>query len=215
MKVCRWLAVAALAVTAPLSLAQDAAAQETTVKGGVSVSRLESTQPTYWDDRLTTTFFGIHARFRFGPVALQPEAMIVTKGASASLAPEQEQVRLEYIEIPLLLVVPVTIGQFEPFVYGGPSIMLESRCRWFIREGGLRSNLGCDPPRAELFRRNAFDYGVIAGGGAAYPVGPGRVSVEARHNWGMRNIHRDPGQELRNRTFSVMLGYSLNWEPSN
>jgi hypothetical protein len=215
MNSCRWIAVVTLAVMTSLTHAHDAAAQEIALKGGVSVSRLEASAPTYWDDRLTTTFFGIHARFRFGPIGLQPELMIVTKGASASQALEQEQIRLEYLEVPLLLVVPLSMGQFEPFVYAGPALMLESRCRWFFREQGLRRNLGCDPPRDEVFRRKFFDYGAIVGGGAAYPLGPGRVSVEARHNWGLRNVHRDQGPELRNRTFSVMLGYSLNWEPSS
>jgi hypothetical protein len=213
MHTCRWMVVATLAGMTSLTLARDAAAQDMTLKGGIAVSRLESSEPTYWDDRLTTTFFGVHARFRFGPIGLQPELMVVTKGASASEALEQEQIRLEYIEIPVLLVVPLSIGQFQPFVYGGPSLMLESRCRWFIREQGLRSNLCCDPPRDEVFRRKALDYGAIVGGGAAYPVGPGQVSIEARHNWGMRDVRRDPGPEMRNRTFSVILGYSLNWEP--
>jgi hypothetical protein len=156
MNTCRWMVVATLAGMTSLTLARDAAAQDMTLKGGIAVSRLESSEPTYWDDRLTTTFFGVHARFRFGPIGLQPELMVVTKGASASEALEQEQIRLEYIEIPVLLVVPLSIGQFQPFVYAGPALMLESRCRWFFREQGLRRNLGCDPPRDEVFRRKVL-----------------------------------------------------------
>jgi hypothetical protein len=209
----RWLIAAGLLAAAQAALPAGAAAQETTLKAGVAVSRLQAEQPTYWDDRLTTTFFGIQTRLRFGPIAVQPELLVVTKGANASQAPEEEQVRLEYLELPVLLVLPFRVGRAEPFIYGGPSVMLESRCRWFYREQGLRSNVGCDPPREQLFRRNALDYGAVVGGGAAHPLGPGRVSLEARHSWGLRNIHRDPGQELRNRTFYVMLGYSLSWEP--
>jgi hypothetical protein len=211
--------VAAACVAAWLTVADAAVAQETTVKGGVAISRFNAAEPSYWDDQLTTTFFGVHARFRIlGPIMIQPELAIVTKGAAASQprAPaEREQIRLEYIEIPALIVVPFRIGPAEPFVYGGPSLMLETRCRWFVWVDDLRRILGCDPPREEVFRRNALDYGLIAGGGASYPIGPGRASIEARHNWGLRNIHRDGTQELRNRTFSVLLGYSLTWEPRN
>jgi hypothetical protein len=218
MKTGKGIIVAAACAAAWLAGADAVVAQETTVKAGVAISRFDATEPTYWDDQLTTTFFGVHARFRIlGPIMVQPELAIVTKGAAASqpFGPvEREQIRLEYIEIPALIVVPFRIGPAEPFIYGGPSLMLETRCRWFVWIDDLRSILGCDPPREEVFRRNALDYGLIAGGGAAYPIGPGRVSVEARHNWGMRNIQRDGTQQLRNRTFSLLLGYSLTWEPN-
>jgi hypothetical protein len=216
MKTWLRMVVAVVAVAGSAAGARPADAQETTLKGGVAISRLDAADPAYWDDQLTTTFFGLAARFRFGPIMLQPELAVVTKGAAASqpLTPaDREQVRLEYIEIPALVVLPLRIGELEPFVYGGPSLMLESRCRWFVWVDDLRNILSCDPPRGQLFRRNAVDWGVVAGGGAADPIGPGHVSVEARQTWGMRNIHRDPGMELRNRTFSVLLGYSLNWEP--
>jgi hypothetical protein len=218
MKVlCTWVVAAAVIPAALLTLPRPAAGQETTVKTGVAVSSFSASQPTYWDDPITTTFFGIHTRLRLGPVRFQPELLIVTKGGTASVpgdaAVEDERMRLEYIEVPLLLVLPFNVGRAEPFIYGGPIVMLESRCRWVFREDGLRNNLGCDPPRREVFRRNAFDYGAAAGAGIAYPVGPGRVSLDARHSWGMRDVHREDGLELRNRTFYFMLGYSVNWQP--
>jgi hypothetical protein len=208
---CRGWAAGVVLLVGALATGSAAAAQQTALKGGVAVSRFDATGQTYWDDRLVTTGFGGHIRYRFGPISLQPELLVLTKGATASAAPEDEQLRLEYLELPLLVVLPVQVGRLEPVVFAGPAIMLESRCRWVVREGGLRSNLGCDPPRDQLFRRTQFDYGVAAGGGASYPVGGGRILVEARHTWGLRDIHRDAGPEIRNRTFAFLVGYTLNW----
>jgi hypothetical protein len=207
-----WLAAIAALIAAIAVTAEHAASQETTLKGGLAASRFQTRGVEYWDERLVATTFGIHVRFAFGPIALQPEAMVTTRGAGASTAEDLEQMRLEHIEIPVLLVVPFRVATLEPFAFGGPSLMLESRCRHVLRREGLRTTVDCDPPIGELFARTAFDYGVVAGGGASHRVGGGRLSVEARHTWGLRNIHDGPGSaEVRNRSWAVMLGYALMW----
>jgi hypothetical protein len=214
-------AALAVAVVGTALAAAPARAQETAIKGGISVSRLQTTPGAeYWDDRLIATGFGGHVRLRFGPLTFQPELLVLTKGATASqpFPPqlEDDQIRMEYIEVPLLVVVPVAVGAFEPYVAGGPALMMESRCRSVVRQDGLRTNLPCDPPSGRLFSRRTFDYGLVAAGGAAYPIGGGRVLLEARHTWGMRNVHSGPGDaEVRNRTFAIMIGYAMGWDTSN
>jgi hypothetical protein len=217
-----------LAAVAAAALAPSlAAAQETGIKAGLSVSRLHGSAAEFWDGDITATTFGGHVRLRFGPLVLQPEIQVATKGASdamlldifgrqPSAQREQEQLRLEYIEVPVLLVLPVRVGAAELFALAGPALMLESRCRWVVREQGLRSTFSCEPaPAPQVFARTAFDYGVVAGGGASYPIGSGRLQLEARHSRGMRNIHKGNGElDAFNRTFSVLLGYSMAWEPA-
>jgi hypothetical protein len=42
-------------------------------------------------------------------------------------------------------------------------------------------------------------------------VGSGRILLEARHTWGMRNIVSDESTlELRNRTLMIGIGYSIS-----
>jgi hypothetical protein len=219
LKRCWTAALAALGVAAALPLASTpAAAQETAIKGGISVTRLEQTGLDYWDDRLVSTTFGGHVRFRLGPLNVQPELHVMTKGAAASMPVDvdDDQIRMEYIELPVLLVVPFSVGPLEPYLMGGPALMLESRCRAFFRQDGLRTNVGCDPPRGPLFQRRAFDYGVVAAGGAAYPVLGGRVFVEARHTRGLRNIYAGQGQATAfHRTNAFHIGYAVGWAPQN
>jgi hypothetical protein len=211
-------AVLMAALAAITAGADPLAAQETAIKGGVTISRLQTTGAEYWDDNLISTTFGGHVRLRFGPLTVQPELHVLTKGASASQPfpqqLEEDQIRLEYLEVPLMVVLPVTVGPLEPYVMGGPTLMLESRCRSFIRQEGLRTNLPCDPPTGRLFSRAAFDWGVSAAAGAAYPVLGGRAFVEGRHTWGLRDIHRGPGDaEVRNRTLGFLIGFAMGWDP--
>jgi hypothetical protein len=210
----RWGA-AAVAAMVLATAALPAAAQQTAFKGGVSVSRLQ-TDMGYWDDRIVTSTFGGHLRFRFGPLVLQPELHVITKGATASQPEggvESDELRLEYLEVPLLVVVPIRLGALEPFVAAGPALMLESRCRNYIRQDGFRTNLPCEPARGQLFERTAFDYGVVAAAGASYPVLGGRALVEARHSRGLRDVHRRPGDfEAMNRTFSFLAGFAMGWQ---
>jgi hypothetical protein len=221
MTVGRWMTIALAALIVAAESPAPAAAQETGIKFGVSASRLQGDVAEFWDGSLIATTFAGHVRFHFGPIALQPELHVVTKGASVSApAPERrdlEQMRLEYLEMPLLLVVPVQVGALEPFVFAGPSLMLESRCRWVVREDGLRSTFSCDPaPAGQVFERRVFDFGAVVGGGASYPVGAGRLLLEARHTRGLRNIFSGQADaDAYNRTFTVLLGYTLGWAPSD
>jgi hypothetical protein len=217
----RWAAAASMAaaVLAGTWAAAPAAAQETGIKGGISISRFQSDNLPYWDEPLVATTWGGHLRLRlFNLLTVQPELHVVTKGAAASQPVpaqlEDDQIRMEYLEVPLLVVLPLRIGAAEPYVMGGPAIMLESRCRSIIRVEGLRTNIPCDPPTGQLFERPAFDWGVVAAGGVAYPLLGGRVLLEGRHTWGMRDMHKGPGEAaVRNRTAAFHIGYAVGWAP--
>jgi hypothetical protein len=211
----RSMAVLAAASAVVLLLPSAGAGQETALKGSLSLSRLQAEGAnTSLTDRLLATGFGGHMRFRFGAIALQPEVMVVTRGAEVPTARLQEglqmeQIRLEYVEIPLLIAVPVQVGRFEPYIMAGGMVALETRCRHVIREDDLRTNLSCDAQQSELPDRRALDWGVAAGGGVSYPIWGGRVLAEARQTWGLRNISDQAPLELRNRTLLLTLGYVL------
>ncbi|CAN5741711.1 hypothetical protein BH23GEM10_BH23GEM10_05350 [soil metagenome] len=206
-----------MVLTAPL-----AHGQEVAFKGAIVRSHLNAEGTMPFDQPLIATSLGGHVRFDFGPIALQPELHIVTRGGTVEdghpQAPdaEDQQLRLEYLEIPLLIALPVQLGNFELVAIGGPMIALESRCRYVFVVGDVKTNVGCDPPSDPLFGRRAFDYGLIAGAGVSYPLGSGRILIEARQTWGMRDIYDGPDAvELFNRSFSLMLGYVVSWtEPA-
>jgi hypothetical protein len=197
---------AAAAWTAPLT------AQEIALKGGIAISRFQAAGPTPFDGTLVSTAFGGHARFYFGRFALQPELQMVSRGAKASESALEERMRLEYMEIPLMFVIPFRLGAFEPYAFGGPMISLETRCRSIIEENDLKTNFDCDDRSAgNSFERSVIDYGASAGAGVSHRLGSGRVLLEGRHTWGLRDIYdgEADGIEVRNRSFVISVGYAI------
>jgi hypothetical protein len=197
---------AAAALAAPLG------AQEIALKGGVAISRFQASGGSPFDDGFVSTAFGGHARFRFGRIALQPELQMVSRGARASASALEERMRVDYMEVPLMIVLPVTVGSFEPYAFGGPMISLETRCRSIIEENDLRTNFECDDTSAgSSFERSLIDYGVSAGAGVSHRIGSGRVLIEGRYTWGLRDIYdgEAEGVEIRNRSAVISVGYAI------
>lgn len=197
-------------------------AQDVALKAAITRSHFQIDGPNPFVESLTATSLGGHARFRFGSFFLQPELHVVTRGGviSDDEPPDEvnkRQIRLEYLEVPVMVGVPVAFGAYEVFVAGGPMVALESRCRYIYEVDDLRTNVGCDPPTPPLFSRPAFDYGLTAGAGISRSLGGGRILVEGRYTWGMNDIRDDSAPvELRNRTFMLLLGYVVSMdEPGN
>jgi hypothetical protein len=210
MKMAAWRSVAASAALLVVTTGA-AAAQVSTLKAGVVVSRLTGSGATYWDESLVAQTIGLGLRWHFGRIALQPEVIYATRGAGASAAAETEQMRMDHLEVPVLVWVPVAVGPLEVFAFGGPSVMLETRCRHLRREQGLRLTVDCDPPFPPVFGRPAFDFAAVGGAGASHRLGGGRLSLEARYTHGLRNIYDGPDDlEAFNRSWNVMVGYSMS-----
>jgi hypothetical protein len=211
MSCCRVLVGVAVATTFA-GLSAPVAAQEVALKGGIAVSRFQSTGAVPFDGTFVSTSFGGHARFRFRHFALQPEIQMISRGASGSGIAADERMRLEYMELPVMLVFPVRIGAFEPYAFGGPMLSLETRCRSIIEEDGLKTNIGCDgQSTGNVFDRTSFDYGASAGAGVSHKLGSGRILLEGRHTWGLRDIYdgEADGIEARNRSIVFSIGYTI------
>ncbi|MBR9991399.1 MAG: PorT family protein [Gemmatimonadetes bacterium] len=209
MKFCVRTLIAVAALTAATA-ATPLVAQEIALKGGIAVSRFQTNGP--FDGSFVSTAFGGHARFGFGPIALQPELQMVSRGARATQSVLEERMRLEYMELPLMIVVPVRVGSFEPYAFGGPMLSLETRCRSTIEQDDLKTNFECSDRATDIsFDRRAIDYGISAGAGVAHKLGSGRILLEGRHTWGMRDIYNGAadGIEVRNRSFIVSIGYTI------
>jgi hypothetical protein len=202
----------ALVAAVALAFAQSARAQEFALKAGVGISRFETDSPLAFNEDLVAPAYGGHYRLKLGPVWLQPEVMLVAKGGvDTSDEAIEQRIRLEYLELPLLIVLPARVGRFEPYAFGGPLIALETRCRHIIEEEGLKTNQGCETLNEEVFDRRVFDYGVTAGAGLGHPIGSGKLFLEGRHTWGLRDIADDNViTGVRNRSIVIALGYTLD-----
>src|SRR5690606_12326079 len=120
---------AALAFTATA-----AEAQTIGFKLGASLSNLKIDGTTAETDYTTGFAGGGFIRFGFGRLGIQPEILSVTKGAEVdggAVDGEDSALNIEYIEIPVLLHLPLTYGSsFAPYVFGGPSFAFEIGCEF-------------------------------------------------------------------------------------
>jgi hypothetical protein len=41
------------------------------------------------------------------------------------------------------------------------------------------------------------------------PMGPGAITLEARYNFGLRNLSDSDDDKVRNRSGAVLVGYSI------
>lgn len=190
--------------TAALALAATGAdAQTIGAKLGASFSTLTTDAEDENIDRLTGFVGGGFVRFDFGRLGLQAELLTVTKGATFdfnALDAGEVDFSLEYVEIPVLLHMPLSMGSsFAPYVLAGPAFAFEVGCESTTTLGtrdceGLKST----------------DIGLAAGGGLAFAMGPGALLVEGRYTWGMTNLIEDEGSgSLKNRSAYLMAGYSI------
>lgn len=197
--------VAALAACAVLS-ASDIDAQTIGFKLGASFADWSvDSQGVDLDSENVTSFLGGgFVRFGLGRLALQPELMVVTRGAEFSGTGYDGigEFKLDYVEVPVLLVLPLTTGTgAAPYVFGGPSFAFEIKCQ---ADGD-----DCDDNVAGVFDRKSLDLGLTAGAGLQFPAGPGALLVEGRYNFGLGNISDLEGLEVKSRTAAILAGYSI------
>lgn len=130
-------------------------------------------------------------------VAFQPEALFSRQGTKFTEDDEDAKIKIDYFQVPLL-------GRFK-FAKGSPVAVLIGPSL------GFRSSAKLDVPGApagfdddfedEVER---FDLGLVTGIG----VDVGRLVLDGRYTWGLRNIAKNnEGQgEARNRVFSATVG---------
>jgi hypothetical protein len=202
-----------IACTAALSFGTSSAAAQTIgFKLGAAFSNMAV------DDATTSGITGFsgggHMRFGLGGrIGVQLELLSVTKGANLTGTGTQNNVdyRFEYVEIPVLVHVPLTAGMaFAPYVFGGAAVGIEVRCR--VTPTGTTAGVerDCGDAGTGALNRRSPDLGLVGGGGLAFAMGPGSVIIEGRYTAGMRSINDDAaGRDMRHRTTSIMAGYEL------
>lgn len=198
--------------------AADSQAQTIGFKLGPSFSTISTDEAEVSPKTLTKFTGGGFMRFGMGMIAVQPELMYVSKGTRFSETFEGTtfdiDLQLDYVEIPLLLMVPIGAGTgIAPFVYGGPAFAFEVGCTVSLNVPGFSGSGDCDEEDDETglaSDRRKFDVGAMIGGGIAIPMGPGAVTLEGRYNFGLLNLNQsDEAGSIKNRSGAVLVGYSI------
>ena len=178
----------------------------------VSVKPRSGTNNTQ-EGNVTGFAVGGFARFRPGKLGVQTELNFVRKGASL-VTPNSPtnamDLQLDYLEVPLLLMVPVTGGSSaSASVYGGPALALETSCHGTMTGLPSRAHFNCNDPNFDVFDRRQMDIGAAAGAALRLPMGSGAIVADLRYTFGFVNLNKENGDKVHNRSTMVTLGYAI------
>ncbi len=188
-----------------LVLAGTASAQVTGgLKGGLNLANMSFSHSdlSVSPGNRTAWMAGAFVEFPLAKnLALQPEAIVSTKGATLSPGGSASvSINLTYVDVPVLLRLDVpTNGRTVPFVYAGPNVGFLLRAKAVATFGGSKSE---EDMKKDM---KSTEFGVALGGGVRF----GSFLVEARYLQGLTNVARlDSGEtgKATTRVFKVIAG---------
>ena len=175
------------------------------VKGGVSFSTLSADSSDNVDlERRTGVVAGAFVTWPIAEhVGLQLEGLYAQKGAAFDQSGVTGTTKLDYFEVPLLLVASTASshsGGTSLQFFGGPSIAFKVSAKG---SGSFQGQtVDVDIPDEDI---EGVDWGVVAGAGVTF----GRISVEGRYTFGLSNVNGDPSDptKVRNGSAAVLAGF--------
>ncbi|MES2523129.1 MAG: porin family protein [Gemmatimonadota bacterium] len=208
------LTAAAAASLACVPLVQ-ADAQRLSLIGGLTFSQLRGLDEVKSENR-NGAMFGVSLNVPVGPTwALQPEALFLSKGGRfgpASGAAGATDIRLDYLEIPVLLRRNFGGSSvFVPHLYGGPSVSFNVNCSIDITRSGVpEASSDCE---RENFEPKSLEYGAVVGGGIDISLAGFAVTAGARYGVGLTHVTEENAAGLRDRarngTLAVYAGFRI------
>lgn len=144
-------------------------------------------------------------------LGLQIGAGFVQKGAEETELGVKIEIGVDYIEIPVLLMLsPPTTGNVGFNFFFGPAVSFKTGCSLSASEGGVDVSIDCDDPEFEADLKSV-DFGAMLGAGLDIGVTDNiSVVVEGFYNLGLTKID-DSGfdDDVKNRVFSLLAGLSF------
>lgn len=137
--------------------------------------------------------------------SLQPEIFFSQKGARfedvSGVLPEA-RAKLSYLDLPVLakFYFPSLAKKIRGYLFTGPNFSLWLSGKTVLSAGG-------ESAERKIENANSLDFGLTFGGGVEFPLGAGKISLDARWTWGLSWIEKD--REEKNVVFSFLLGYSF------
>jgi len=173
------------------------------IKGGLNMSNLYKDDA---DDKNVLFGFnaGVYATLPVSDfIAIQPELLFTTRGSKLeynnALAQGNVKLKLNYIELPLLVRVNIT-KNFNIHAGGYASYLVSAKS---TGDGDFEFE---DQYNTDDF--NKFDAGIAAGIGVDFNP----ISVGLRYNYGLTTIVKDGdnSSDAKNSNLSLYLSYKLN-----
>lgn len=166
--------------------------------------------------------WGIFANFELGPVTIQPEVLLSQRGVKYSDYEGADAVvtghmKLDYIEIPILVKYSFMSGPVKPFVFAGPSFSFLRKARngyeVDVTDNTENPDYSYYYDYSDYFKKT--EIAGIFGIGVDCQLSKVVLSLDARYHLGLSNI-TDEGilgdsgiTSVKNKGISVMIGIGI------
>jgi outer membrane protein with beta-barrel domain len=127
-------------------------------------------------------------------IGVHPELLFSMKGATDETPAGDMTIKLDYIEVPVLVTYTMPVGKMKASLLVGPS---------FAYNVNAKFKLGSDEEDAENVED--IDYSLIGGAQVTLPMGLG---IGVRYTYGLADID-DGGDTVTNQTISIVLSYGF------
>lgn len=176
--------------------------------GGVSANITTATADQVPNKSSRTGFMaGVSGTASIGKrLSFGPEVTYVQKGVKAqdNSHTVNEDIKVSYLEVPLLLRANLATGSIRPYLIGGPAFAIKAGCKLRLYGAGTDTTRDCKDVNADV---ESSDFGVMVGGG----IGFGRFALSVRYDMGMKNINKKSvgNDEVKNRTLMGVVSVSM------
>lgn len=144
-------------------------------------------------------------------LSLELDLLYVPKGGEENTDDDpsdpEDQFKVEYVEVPLLLRVALGGSAVSPELFAGPSVGFEVDCTYDAFPNGESDPRPCSDLGIET---RSVDVGVAFGAAVDVPLGAGWLVIDGRGIVGLRSIDDSEADlDIRNRILALMVGYRL------
>ena len=176
------------------------------VIGGVSFANLNGSDkdnlfPGIARSGRTGFLVGAMLDVPLGIVSIRPEAFYVQKGVRFSDSTGEVGFNLDYIEIPVLVVVGIPAGSIKVEFFAGPQVSFQTKC-------DVNSTPAGEPtvtiPCSDLLEIESTDFGIIVGGGVAISNFMAQVALD--YSLSTLDAEADPF-DIKNQAIYALIGW--------
>ncbi len=144
--------------------------------------------------------------------SVQLDGLFVQKGGreNSDRDPEDpvDELRLQYVELPLLLKFALSGGRTRPELFVGPSLAFELGCTLDVFPDGSSNPADC----ADVgLQTRSPDVGIAFGADVEIQLGSGHFIIDGRGIVGLRSFDDSEADlDFRNRILALMVGYRFS-----
>lgn len=154
--------------------------------------------------------------------SVQPELLFSMKGAKTKADNTVSVLRLNYLDIPILLKLNIPIGIIVPNVCAGPSVGIRMGTGGYTENDSMKVRMTKDDIYWVMDHTNLIDFGVALGAGVGINAGPGSFVFDIRYTLGLMKSYKLTQDEKdlgisedtiptdKNGALSVTVGYMFD-----